>query len=103
MSLTPQFGTQLIGQTEKARNAILDRQLAGTGLTETQWVTLTLAVMSGATIDRASYIRRLAGALKMTQAEALLPQGTSWAPCSTAPTQSWPVQVLDPSSDPIYS
>jgi hypothetical protein len=32
----PAFGTQVIGQTEKALNAILERQLAGTGLTEPQ-------------------------------------------------------------------
>ena len=36
MSTTPAFGTQLIGQTEKTLNAILDRQLAGTGVTEPQ-------------------------------------------------------------------
>ncbi len=37
------FGAQLIGRTEKALNAILDRQLAGTGVTEPEWVALTLA------------------------------------------------------------
>jgi hypothetical protein len=44
---TPTFGAQVLGQTEKALNAILARQLAGTGLTEPQWVTLTLTVVSG--------------------------------------------------------
>ena len=33
---TTVFGTQIIGRTEKALNAILDRQLAGTGITEPQ-------------------------------------------------------------------
>ena len=70
MSDTPTFGTQLIGKTEKALNAILDRQLAGTGLTEPQWVTLTLAVMSGGTIDQDPFLSRIAGAMKISHAEA---------------------------------
>jgi hypothetical protein len=36
MSPTPEFGTQLIGQTENTLNAILAHQLAGTSLTEPQ-------------------------------------------------------------------
>jgi hypothetical protein len=43
----PAFGTPIIGQTEKALNAILARQLAGTGITEPQWV--TLVIVNGAT------------------------------------------------------
>jgi DNA-binding MarR family transcriptional regulator len=70
MSNTPTFGTQLIGKTEKALNAILDRRLAGTGLTEPQWVTLTIVVMSGGTIDRDSFLSRIAGALKISHPEA---------------------------------
>ena len=70
MSTTHPFGTQIIGQTEKALNAILDRQLAGTGLTEPQWVSLTIAVMSGGSIEHAAYINRLAGVLKVDEAEA---------------------------------
>lgn len=70
MSPTPTFGTQIIGQTENALNAILDRQLAGTGLSEPQWVTLTIAVMSAESVDRARFISRVAGALKITDAEA---------------------------------
>jgi DNA-binding MarR family transcriptional regulator len=70
MSTTRTFGTQLIGQTEKALNSILDRELAGTGLTEPQWVTLTIAVMSGGTIDPASYVGRVADALKISPAQA---------------------------------
>jgi len=67
---TPTFGTQIIGQTEKALNAILDRQLAGTDLTEPQWVALTIAVMSGGTDDRAAFSSRVAGALKLSDVEA---------------------------------
>lgn len=69
MTTTAQaFGTALIGQTEKALNAILDRQLAGTGITEPQWVTLTLTVVSGGAIDRAELIRRVGGATQFSQA-----------------------------------
>jgi hypothetical protein len=70
MSTTPTFGTQIIGQTEKALNAILDRQLAGTGLSEPRWVMLTIAVMSAGSVDRAQFISRVAGALKISDAEA---------------------------------
>jgi hypothetical protein len=70
MSSAPTFGTQLIGQTEKALNAILDDQLAGTGLTEPQWVILTIAVMSRGTIDHAAFISRVADALKISHSEA---------------------------------
>ena len=65
MSTAPAFGTQIIGQTEKALNAILDRQLAGTGLTEPQWVTLTIAVMSGGSLDVPALATRVATALKI--------------------------------------
>jgi hypothetical protein len=70
MSTTPTFSTQLIGQTEKTLNAILDRLLAGPGLTEPQWVTLTIAVMSGGSIERAAFVSRVAGSLKISDAEA---------------------------------
>jgi hypothetical protein len=53
-----------------ALNAILDRQLAGTGLTEPQWVTLTLTVASGGTVDRDQLVGRVAGILKDSEAEA---------------------------------
>jgi DNA-binding MarR family transcriptional regulator len=66
----PPFGTQLIGQTEKTLNAILGRMLAGTGLTEPQWVTLTVAVMSGGAVARDQLVSRVAGALKVSEAEA---------------------------------
>jgi hypothetical protein len=70
MSTTPTFSAPVLGQTEKALNAILDRQLAGTGLSEPQWVTLTLTVASGGTVDRDQLIGRVAGALKVSEAEA---------------------------------
>jgi DNA-binding MarR family transcriptional regulator len=64
----PTFGTPLLGQTEKALNAILDRQLAGSGVTEPQWVTLVIA--SGEAGDRDQLAGRLAGVLKVDEAEA---------------------------------
>lgn len=74
MSATPTFSTQILGQTERALNAILDRLLAGTGLNEPQWITLTLAVTSDEAIRRAQLISRVTGALKVgaTEASALI-------------------------------
>lgn len=49
--MTTPFGPQLIGETEKTLNALLLRHLAGTGLGETQWVTLRIASMVDGTVD----------------------------------------------------
>lgn len=38
------FSPRLIGQTEKAMNALLDRELGGTGIAEPESVTLVPAV-----------------------------------------------------------
>ncbi len=62
------FGAPLIGQTEKALNAILNRLLAGTGITEPMWVTLTLTVVSDGAIDRTELIRQVGGATQLSQA-----------------------------------
>jgi haloalkane dehalogenase len=70
MSDAPTFSAPLIGQTEKTLNAILDRLLAGTGLTEPQWVTLSVTVMSGGTVDYDQLTAQVAGALKVSDAEA---------------------------------
>jgi hypothetical protein len=67
---TPTFSARLLGQTEKAANAILDRQLAGTGLTEPQWVTLSLIVAAGGPVDGDELAVLLAGILKISDAEA---------------------------------
>jgi hypothetical protein len=66
----PTLSTRVIGQAEKTLNAILDRQLAGTGLTEPQWVILTLAVTSGGPVDRDQFTRMVADALKISGADA---------------------------------
>jgi hypothetical protein len=70
MSSYPSFSTQVIGQAEKTLNAILNRELAGTGLTEPQWVTLTLTAASGGTLDRDQLAGRVAGALKVGEPDA---------------------------------
>jgi DNA-binding MarR family transcriptional regulator len=69
-STTPAFSPQVLGQTEKALNAILARELAGTGLSETQWVTLAMTVTGGGTADADELVARLAGVLKVGDAEA---------------------------------
>jgi hypothetical protein len=66
----PGFGTQLIGQTEKALNALLERILAGTGLQERDWVTLRVAAMAGPEADRDQLTARLAGVFKVPAADA---------------------------------
>lgn len=70
MSATSSFGPQLIGQTEKTLNAILDRELAGTGLDEPRWVTLTLAVTSEEPIGRNQFVQQVSAALRLSEAEA---------------------------------
>jgi hypothetical protein len=70
MSTYPTFSPRVIGQAEKTLNAILGRLLAGTGLTEPQWVILTLAVTDGGTAGREEFTRMVAGALKISETEA---------------------------------
>jgi DNA-binding MarR family transcriptional regulator len=67
---TPTFSAQILGQTEKALNAILARELAEPGLTEYQWIALTLSVTAGGTVDNDELVGRLAGALKRGEADA---------------------------------
>jgi hypothetical protein len=71
MTTTPTFSAPLLGQTEKTLNAILKRQLAGTGLTEPLWVTLALTItLTGeGALDRDQLGGRVAGVLKVSEAE----------------------------------
>ena len=50
------FGPALIGQTEKALDAILVRELAGTGLSASGWVILKLAEGAGGRLGRQDLI-----------------------------------------------
>jgi hypothetical protein len=63
------FSTQLLGQTEKTLNAILDRTLAGR-VTEPEWVALVLLAADGGAADRAGLTARAASALKLVPAAA---------------------------------
>lgn len=47
MSTYPTLTPRIIGQAEKTLNAILYRLLAGPGLTEAQWITLTIIDAGG--------------------------------------------------------
>ena len=70
MSTNPALSPRVIGQAEKTLNAILDRQLAGTGLTEPQWVILTLAVAGAGTAEPDKFARMVADALKISETHA---------------------------------
>lgn len=65
-----EFGTHIIGRTEKALSALLERRLAGTDLTEPQWVTLTLTVISGGTLTSKALAERVAGVLRVDRQTA---------------------------------
>ncbi|KAA1395253.1 MarR family transcriptional regulator [Aeromicrobium ginsengisoli] len=64
------FTPQLLGRTEKALNAILDRLLADSGVTEPQWVALSIAVAGGESFGRDQLTGLVAGALKVADDEA---------------------------------
>jgi hypothetical protein len=70
MLTSPPFSTQLLGQTEKAANAILHRLLAEPGLTEPQWVTLVITATSAGTLDHGELTEAVADALKLGHPEA---------------------------------
>jgi DNA-binding MarR family transcriptional regulator len=70
MATDTTFTPQVLGETEKALNAILYRELTAVGLTEHQWITLRLTVTAGGEIAREQLVGRLAGALKVGVADA---------------------------------
>ena len=70
MATDTTFTPQVLGETEKALNAILLRELAGAGLTEHEWIALRLTITAGGEIARERLVARLAGALKAGTAEA---------------------------------
>lgn len=67
---TPAFDQQLIGRTEKTMNAILERLLADSGLSEPEWVTLVLSAADDGSAQRDELILRVARALKVDRATA---------------------------------
>jgi len=70
MSTTPTFSPALVGQTESAFGAILDRELAGTGLTPPLWVALNVALADSDGLDRDRLVRRVAIARNVDEPEA---------------------------------
>lgn len=66
--MTTAFGPQLIGQTEKALQALLRRALADTGLDERLWVALRVADQPDGTALRV----RLADAAQFDDADELV-------------------------------
>jgi hypothetical protein len=70
MATDSTFTPQILGETEKALNAILLKELAMTGLTEHQWIALRLTMTGGGEIARPQLVGRLAGALKAGADEA---------------------------------
>jgi DNA-binding MarR family transcriptional regulator len=70
MSTDPTLTPQIIGQAEKTLNAILYRLLAGPGLTEAQWITLTLTAAGGGSTGRGQLVTQVAHGLKVSEAQA---------------------------------
>jgi DNA-binding MarR family transcriptional regulator len=66
MSEYPTLTPRVIGETEKTLNAFLGRLLAGTGVTEPQWVILSVAVAGGGSVTP----QQAAFALKLTEPQA---------------------------------
>jgi len=70
MSTDPTLTPRIIGQAEKTLNAILFRLLAGPGLTEAQWITLTLTAAGGGSTGRDELVAQVAHGLKVSEARA---------------------------------
>src|SRR5260370_34799017 len=70
MSTYPTLTPQVIGQAEKTLNAILYRLLAGPGLTEAQWITLTLTAGGAGSAGRGQLLAKVAHGLKVDEAQA---------------------------------
>jgi hypothetical protein len=70
--MTIPFGPQLIGETEKTLAAVLERSLAGTGLTEPQWVALRVAELSDGTVDHNGLVAAVADRAHFAHSEELV-------------------------------
>ena len=75
--MTIPFGPQLIGQTEKTLNALLETALAGR-LSETQWVTLRLATqLADDVADAEDLARAVRDRARLTDATSIVSSLTS--------------------------
>jgi hypothetical protein len=70
VSTAATFSPALVGQTETAFGAILDRELAGTALNASLWIALNVALAAGDSVDRDELSYRVAGARKVEESEA---------------------------------
>ena len=70
MSTYPTLTPRTIGQAEKTLNAILYRLLAGPGLTEAQWITLTMIDAGGGSTGPGRLVAQVAHGLKASEAQA---------------------------------
>ncbi|MDX6345566.1 MAG: hypothetical protein QOF84_356 [Streptomyces sp.] len=66
----PALNPQIVGQAEKAHKPVLDRILARTGTTMTQWVALKFTAVGGGSADRDQLISAIAGALQTDDSAA---------------------------------
>jgi hypothetical protein len=64
------FGPALIGQTEKALDAILVRELDGTGLSPSGWVILKLAEGAGGPLGRQDLVERARAQAKFAEGKS---------------------------------
>jgi hypothetical protein len=71
------FGPRLIGEAEKTLNALLDKFLGGTALTEPQWVTLRVADALDGTVDAAGVAAAVADQAHFVDAADLVAKLTS--------------------------
>jgi hypothetical protein len=65
-----EFGPPLIGQTEKALDAILARELDGSGVSVSGWVLLKLATSAGESVGRQELVGRADAVSKFGAEEA---------------------------------
>jgi DNA-binding MarR family transcriptional regulator len=68
--MTTAFSARLLGQTEKALNVFLLRELAGSGIDEPQWIALTLTVMGEGALTRRQLTQQVAGGLQVDDEQA---------------------------------
>jgi hypothetical protein len=69
MSAPSTFTAKLLGQTEKAANALLQRILAGHDLTEPQWVTLSVAMTNEGPVTNDELVGQVSSAAKFSRAD----------------------------------
>lgn len=67
----PPLNPQVLGLAENAHRAVLNRILAGTGLSYPRWAVLTVTAVAGDIVDRDQVVGRVTSALKAEVDEVL--------------------------------